>query len=1169
MKLWPASLHLFAACAAIGALVAGSTALAAGSSDAAAGVIVVSRSGEVRALDVTTFPPHQGSNKIVDIALSPTGKGYATINDDGEIESYGDAAGLSPAQPSGSGVSAAAIQLTPTGRGALVAFTDGTVRAVGDAPPWGRPAPKELPGKGPETVVDLVLAPNGDGLWLLHRNGAVDALGGAVELGDAPGSDSEAAGIAATPTGSGVWIARENGSVVPLGDASGARAPRDDDAPKVTGIASLGTLDAWVVSDVSGQIERAGHAPEPMPGSGGGVVAIDTLAATLAVMSAGPNAPETTKIVAPGAVLGASGNPAETLVVRLPGFVTGGTFPLELGDVFATGIGPETPAGLLRRITNLAAQPDGSVSVTTEPATLSDALPAGAFDFSDNLSEIDLPDFEPTTSDGFVTRNGTPVVFGGRRSGGSAAAAAGAVGTFADPGRFTYGCPSPSDPPEPDDPVLKVKPSFSFDPEVIFDVDWDDEEAHVRLGLGLQGQLGVDLTATGTIACDAKFALIDDYSLGTKVFFIGFFPVVVEPKLSLEAKLEGKAELALTATASATGSASAAVDIDIEPGSNGTVSLDSSALFTGNLTADLTGKVEASFTLTPSMGFLLYAVVAPTAELESGLTATLEPCANPNLKLEEPVKLTAKLKPSEWLGEMLRPLENIDLEVENEFELPGSPFLLHSEHIPTPLPCEETTTLPDGTTGQPYSTQLDIEIPDGATNPSYAVASGSTLPPGLALASNGVLSGSPTQSGIYTFSVTVTHSLGSTTATFELTVVQDSLKILTESLPGGVVDESYSTTLQANRPVAELVWTLTGGTLPDGISLDPNGTISGTPTEAGFFPITIQVSHPDSGETAEGVFSIGIPGEARIAFVSERDGNLEIYVMNADGSEQTRLTNNQVQDAFPSWSPDRTRIAFSSIRFGRGDIHVMNADGSGHTRLTNFPLNTGTTSPEWSPDGTRILFLHGNEEGSYLYVMNADGSGQTRLATGRFDYVSWSPDGTKISFTHAPSGQRLGIYVMNADGSGQTRLTSTVKDDTYSSWSPDGTRIAFDSTRDGKIQIYVMNADGSGQTRLTNTLTHEATPSWSPDGTRIAFMHYPFTGSNVREVYAMNADGSGQTRLTNTLVDDNTEQFWSPDGTRIAFVGSQGEIYVVKADGSGETRLTNNPARDIQPAWSR
>ncbi len=121
------------------------------------------------------------------------------------------------------------------------------------------------------------------------------------------------------------------------------------------------------------------------------------------------------------------------------------------------------------------------------------------------------------------------------------------------------------------------------------------------------------------------------------------------------------------------------------------------------------------------------------------------------------------------------------------------------------------------------------------------------------------------------------------------------------------------------------------------------------------------------------------PDGSRIAFTSDRDGDAEVFVMNADGTHQAQLTENDEWDGAAAWSPDGSRIAFKSDRDGNDEVYVMNADGAGQTRLT---VNPGTDSaPAWSPDGTRIAFESDRDENVDLYVMNADGSGQARLTT--------------------------------------------------------------------------------------------------------------------------------------------------------------------------------------------
>ncbi|HDR3890873.1 TPA: PD40 domain-containing protein, partial [Bacillus cereus] len=89
------------------------------------------------------------------------------------------------------------------------------------------------------------------------------------------------------------------------------------------------------------------------------------------------------------------------------------------------------------------------------------------------------------------------------------------------------------------------------------------------------------------------------------------------------------------------------------------------------------------------------------------------------------------------------------------------------------------------------------------------------------------------------------------------------------------------------------------------------------------------------------------PDGQKIAFTSFRDGNPEIYVMNTDGSNQTRITNSPGNNIDPSWSPDGQKIAFTSTRDGNGEIYVMNTDGSNQTNITNNPASDN--EPSWSP----------------------------------------------------------------------------------------------------------------------------------------------------------------------------------------------------------------------------
>ena len=272
--------------------------------------------------------------------------------------------------------------------------------------------------------------------------------------------------------------------------------------------------------------------------------------------------------------------------------------------------------------------------------------------------------------------------------------------------------------------------------------------------------------------------------------------------------------------------------------------------------------------------------------------------------------------------------------------------------------------------------------------------------------------------------------------------------------------------------------------------------------------------------------SSGVQG--KIAFTSNRDGNDEIYVMNADGTGVTRLTDNPASDQQPAWSPDGSRIAFTSTRDGNFDIYVMNADGTGVTRLTTTTTHRGSTLPAWC--GNRIAF----ESDRYLeyfpdiFVMNEDGTGITRLTIANADFdqqPAWSPDCRRIAFTKDPSGSAE-IYVMNANGTGVNGVNNGIRPDESPAWSPDGVHIAFTSTQDYQppfSEVYVMNADGTSATRLTDGPGWVRHPVWSSDGGQLAFVSHR---DDDDEISVMNADGTGVTQLTNNAFSDR-DPAWS------------------------------------------
>jgi TolB protein len=279
-------------------------------------------------------------------------------------------------------------------------------------------------------------------------------------------------------------------------------------------------------------------------------------------------------------------------------------------------------------------------------------------------------------------------------------------------------------------------------------------------------------------------------------------------------------------------------------------------------------------------------------------------------------------------------------------------------------------------------------------------------------------------------------------------------------------------------------------------------------------PRTVTVAVGATVQTTFQVACFAPPQQLRNQIVFVRNGTM--YVMNADGSLQLRLIDYSTS-APPAVSPDGKQIAFASNHDGSWQIYVMHADGSNPTRLTQGPGESGF--PAWSPDGSRLAFTSAQNGSSHIFAMNADGTSLVQLTTGLLGDLtpSWSPDGARIVFASGGFGGTLAISFMNADGS--NRLTTSVVG-SEPRWSPDGTKIAFASGGG----IYIMNADSSDPVQLPAPL-FSGEPCWSPDGTKLAFSVFASAGNwsgVLSNIYVMNVDGSNPTNLTNHIAGDWT-----------------------------------------------
>lgn len=282
-------------------------------------------------------------------------------------------------------------------------------------------------------------------------------------------------------------------------------------------------------------------------------------------------------------------------------------------------------------------------------------------------------------------------------------------------------------------------------------------------------------------------------------------------------------------------------------------------------------------------------------------------------------------------------------------------------------------------------------------------------------------------------------------------------------------------------------------------------------------------------------FLLGLPATPRpaldhpprkIAFASTRDGNLEIYIMNEDFSNQTRMTFRNPEEISPAISPDGGTIAFHSHQDGfPGDVNAMRIDGTGEVDLTEASANLHETRPGWSPDQRRIAYHRDTATDSQIWSMNPDGSDKIQLTNtpnaGNYNPV-YSIDGSKILFFSTRDGGNYELYMMNADGSNQVNITNDPELDAEPSFSPDGDRILFNSTRGGSYDIWSMKTDGTDLRHLTNDPAIDWYATYSADGSKILFVS---NRSGSYQLYLMNADGTNVVQVTNTAGTNETPQY--------------------------------------------
>ncbi len=264
----------------------------------------------------------------------------------------------------------------------------------------------------------------------------------------------------------------------------------------------------------------------------------------------------------------------------------------------------------------------------------------------------------------------------------------------------------------------------------------------------------------------------------------------------------------------------------------------------------------------------------------------------------------------------------------------------------------------------------------------------------------------------------------------------------------------------------------------------------------------------------------------------------------------------EVHGGAPAVSPDGSRIAFVSDRGGASNFYLVHADGSGEVQLTEG--SDQRSSPVWEAHGRHLVFSAWAGGQSRIYAIDADGKGQRQIGTAPARNPAVSPDGKSVLYADRR------IYLAAAEGPAQP-ITTGVALEFDATWSPDGKRIAFvRSGPDRKTNIWLMNADGSEQRQLTHIPDgegHVEWPVWSPDGRQIAVQAGVYTPQkSVAHVWTVDAATGDARKLAahEQPYQDETPS-WFPDGKRLAFQSNRTgrwEIWAMAADGTGARQIT-------------
>lgn len=368
--------------------------------------------------------------------------------------------------------------------------------------------------------------------------------------------------------------------------------------------------------------------------------------------------------------------------------------------------------------------------------------------------------------------------------------------------------------------------------------------------------------------------------------------------------------------------------------------------------------------------------------------------------------------------------------------------------------------------------------------------------------------------------------------------------------------------IQFNKTLITIGFGLVASTLaacgtPSGNSLVG---VAGQPTET-------QTSAPASTTDLPVVPTASpIPESAgHIVFVSDRDGQKSLYITSPNGTDQTRIT--EMTSENPRLSPDGTRVAFVSNDNGNMDIYVLEIATHSTIRITDAPEKDA--SPSWSPDGTKIAFESFRDGNFEIYMVNADGSNPIRLTNdpaGDTDPI-WSPVANEIIFVSNRFGN-ADIFLLTPSGN-VTTLTTNTAPDSAPAWSPDGNMIAYKAYSGELANLCLIRRDGLNQRCVTTAPSDYGTPVWSPDNESLAVNAKQNAGYGIT---IFNLKDNSTIQLSSPGIDPRGDPVWSPEGLRLVIQAQSNgnmELFILLVSTNQFTPLTTVNAYDGEPIWGR